>query len=393
MSLTKFYSQLLNSSEKFFTIDFVKSLSKNPNVNPSFFAKDQYKWLLKRELFFNAFLLNDLTHEEEMLIINPSGIDLGVRAKFVEDCFNEVETKYNEKSFELTVWGTSLTQERKVISFKGKFENDKLVKIIDNKLDSTRRYLSNDNSKEIEKSITYSCFSEMVNELIIHNLSGVISEVKQKEYLKIREKALKDILGDLRKELNKEPSNYSNGPRVGLLKNTSKNKKELLWKEGDFERFVRDRKNNLILKDYFLIPEDWERHLPKSKVIELKKIFPFSLELSNALKETFNFTYLEKIGSRSISEKAFGIKILIFSQILESIISFEKETFINLDKLNNYRGISQESLFSESISEIELLKKDVELISEKIHKKEVQAMIFGVIVVIVIAVFLYFAYS
>ena len=110
-----------------------------------------------------------------------------------------------------------------------------------------------------------------------------------------------------------------------------------------------------------------------------------------------NATHLETKDSTkltaSISEKAFGIKILIFSQILESIISFEKEIFKNLDKLNGDKGINQEALFSESISEIQLLKKDVELISGKIHKKEIQTVILGVIVVIAIVVFLFFAYS
>jgi hypothetical protein len=37
------------------------------------------------------FLSNDLTHEEEIFLINSSKIDLGIRPKFVEDCFYAVE--------------------------------------------------------------------------------------------------------------------------------------------------------------------------------------------------------------------------------------------------------------------------------------------------------------
>jgi hypothetical protein len=45
----------------------------------------------KKTVFLMHFLSNDLTHEEEIFLINSSKIDLGIRSKFVEDCFSAVE--------------------------------------------------------------------------------------------------------------------------------------------------------------------------------------------------------------------------------------------------------------------------------------------------------------
>jgi hypothetical protein len=127
-NVIKIYSEYLKEKPtyKYYKISFIERILKSGKSILEFDLKADL--LLSNEYFLNKFLENDIS-EDELEILNNK-FNLNTRLSYFENYFKDFSiAKSSDNSLEtteLTAYGQSTSQNRRIIAFRGRFKNGKL---------------------------------------------------------------------------------------------------------------------------------------------------------------------------------------------------------------------------------------------------------------------------
>ena len=373
MENLNYYTKLLGSSEHLFTYDFFLKLSKVKRMK-SFVKDEDWKYLFKRKYFLDSFLENNLTNEDQLMLMYGEP-ELGCRGSFISDMFTDVESKFINDKYELTVWGTSRKQERRVIGFRGVFEDDKLIKIIENNLSNVRWHHSDYEFESNFKNNCYASINEMIDNHTKKNLpSSILNEIlKTSEHFILRRlKSLNDIVLVTIKEIEDERDNRQN---FGIRKKVTKGEIDLIWKDcyshlrslkvGDHSI---NKQKNIIVKEYFNVNSeyDWLR----------KVSVKFEYQKSKGISSNFSEHYSTKVAKDATqdngswtfsSEKAGGKSMSEFIKVLEFIVKLLSSDYLKLTDDSSVDNSHVKKETEKSLKEIDKLDEVAKSFANKIH--------------------------
>ena len=401
MENLNYYIKLLESSDHLFTYDFFLKLCKAKRIK-SFVKEKQWSYLFKRTSFLNSFLENDLTKEDQLMLMYGEP-DLGCRGSFINDMFTDVESKFINDKYEITVWATSRKQERRVIGFRGVLEDDKLIKIIENNLSNVRWHHSDYEFETSYKNNCYASIDEMIDDYTKKNLpSSILNEVLKtyENFILIRLKSINDIVSATIKDIQDERNNRRN---FGIRKKETKGEFDLIWTNCFYnlrwlqrgEHTVSKRKN-IIINEYFNVSsphsfEDLEAN--RSEKISVKKVIPFNFSKDYS-------TYVAKLSSQDngpwtfSSEKSKGKSISEFIKVLELIVKSFSSDYLKLTDDSSVDNSNVKKEVEKSLKEIEKLDEIAKSFANKIHSinRKISFLTYFIIFIISAYVIIYSYY-
>jgi hypothetical protein len=125
----KIYREYIIRNEKriFFTFSFFKVLvEKKINLNQ---FTNECLFLFDNEYFLNKYLEGDISENEVSILRNEFSINthIDLYKNYFSSINEDISESNGVKTVELTAYGTSKTQNRKIIAFRGIFKNGLLV--------------------------------------------------------------------------------------------------------------------------------------------------------------------------------------------------------------------------------------------------------------------------
>ncbi len=137
----KTYREYIIGNEKrmFFTFSFFKTLVEK-GINLDQFT-DVCSYLFTNEYFLNKYLDGGFSENEMNILWNEfsKGTHLDLYRNYFSSVKEDISESNGVKTIELTAYGTSKTQNRKIIVFRGIFKNNLLVSY-ESKVDNCERY-------------------------------------------------------------------------------------------------------------------------------------------------------------------------------------------------------------------------------------------------------------
>ena len=167
------YSEFLKEKSlyRYYKIDFVERvLASGKSIQEFHLVANS---VFNNEFFLDKFLSNDITREE--LDILNNNFHKNTRLKYFENYFKDTSISKslegNVETTELTAYGQSSTQNRRIIAFRGKFKNG-VLSSYESKTDSCEPFSFERNDKLSERFTLYG--SDFLDEIIKSGVKGLL---------------------------------------------------------------------------------------------------------------------------------------------------------------------------------------------------------------------------
>ena len=167
------YSAFLKEKSlyRYYKIDFVERVLASGKTIQEFDLVSNS--LFYNEYFLNKFLENEISKDELELLNN--NFQKNTRFKYFENYFKDTSISKslegNIETTELTAYGQSSTQNRKIIAFRGKFKNG-LLSSYESKIESCEALSFQRNDKLYELFTLYG--SDFLDEIIKSGVQGLL---------------------------------------------------------------------------------------------------------------------------------------------------------------------------------------------------------------------------
>lgn len=207
----KVYSEFLKEKSiyRYYTIAFVERILKSGKSIQEFDVVSNS--LFQNEYFLNKFLEDDITKDE--LEILKNNFQKNTRLIYFENYFKDISISKslegNAETTELTAYGQSSTQNRKIIAFRGKFKNG-LLSSYESKIESCEPLSFQRYDKLYERFTLLG--TDFLDEIIKGGVIGLLNSSLLNTLYNVSIKGNFDVLAYFKKIINKK--DIYNGPLV-----------------------------------------------------------------------------------------------------------------------------------------------------------------------------------